>query len=134
MPINSIIYAGQTLLSLAEDTLNSAAQLLKGTTAHSNDGTPLEGTARNVIQAKGISVAVSDWISDTTYADYPYKAAVAVPGVTEDYTPYVIFSPAAADSRILCRFSNTYNGGTFIYATEIPNEALSIEKMEFIQE
>lgn len=44
MAINKVVYGGSTLIDLTGDTLDDAAKLLSGVTAHGKDGVQLTGT------------------------------------------------------------------------------------------
>lgn len=72
------------------------------------------------------TVAVSDWASDTTYTDFPYRAAVACEGVTAKYYAEVVFSPADALEGIYCPVVESCDGGVYLYASEIPGADLTI--------
>lgn len=71
-------------------------------------------------------VSVVDWVEDTTYDDFPFRAAIACEGVTEGMFPEVVFSPKDALGGIFCPVSHSYNGGVYIFATEKPSESVSI--------
>lgn len=79
-----------------------------------------------VLAFTGKAVAVSDWVSDTTYTDFPYRAAVACEGVTAKHYAEVTFAPADAISGSFAPVAESYNGGVYIYASEIPEAALTI--------
>lgn len=72
------------------------------------------------------TVSVSDWVSDTTYTDFPYRAAVACEGVTAKHYAEVVFSPTDALEGIFCPVAESYDGGVYIYVSEIPEAALTI--------
>ena len=72
------------------------------------------------------TVATSAWGSDTTYTDFPYRAAVACNGVTAKHYAEVSFSPADAISGSFAPVAESYAGGVYIYASEIPVAALTI--------
>ncbi|MGN0982799.1 MAG: hypothetical protein ACI4O0_07910 [Candidatus Limivicinus sp.] len=72
------------------------------------------------------SVAASDWVSDATYTDFPYRAAVACEGVTAKHYAEVTFSPVDALKGIFCPVTVSYDGGVYIYASEIPEAAMTI--------
>lgn len=72
------------------------------------------------------TVATSAWVSDTTYTDYPYRAAVACQGVTAKHYAEVSFSPEDAMSGSFAPVAASYGGGVYIYASEIPEAALTI--------
>lgn len=73
-------------------------------------------------------VAVSAWTADSTYEDYgySYRAAIALTGVTASFAASVVFAPAEADSGTFASVSNSYAGGVYIYANEIPTGVITI--------
>ena len=75
---------------------------------------------------KNINVAASSFVSNTTLSSHPYRASVALTGVTESMIPSVTFSQDAVNLGVLASVANTYNGGIYIYASEVPSGAISI--------
>lgn len=71
-------------------------------------------------------VAVSAWAADNTSADYPWRASVAITGVTADMRPEVRFSIADVESGIFASFAQSYAGGVYIYAAEKPGATVTI--------
>lgn len=71
-------------------------------------------------------VAVSAWASDSTSADYPWRASVAITSVTADMRPEVRFSIADVESGIFASFAQSYAGGVYIYAAEKPGATVTI--------
>ena len=72
------------------------------------------------------TVSVSDWASDTTYTDFPYRAAVVCEGVTVNHYASVVFSPTDALEGIFCSVVESYDGGVYLYANEMPSAAVTI--------
>ena len=72
------------------------------------------------------TIATSAWASDTTYADYPYRASVALPPITAVSFVEIVFSPADATSGNFAPVCDTYNGGIYIYAKAVPDAAITI--------
>ena len=72
------------------------------------------------------TVSVSAWASDTTYTDFPYRAAVACEGVTAKHYAEVTFAPADAMSGEFAPVAESYDGGVYLYASEISEAALTI--------
>ena len=62
------------------------------------------------------NTTVSDWVSDTTYADYPYKATIAATDVTSSMVAEVIYDVADAESGNYAPVCNTFDGGVYIYS------------------
>ena len=71
-------------------------------------------------------VAKADFKSDNTYTDYPYRAAIAVNGVTMNMIPEIIFDVVDAISGNYSPVAQTYNGGVYIYAASPPDNNLTI--------
>lgn len=61
-------------------------------------------------------VAVSDWDADDTYADYPYRASVALTDVEATMLPEVIYGVAEATSGNYAPICTAYAGGVYLYA------------------
>lgn len=72
------------------------------------------------------AVDASAWVSDSTYTDFPYRAAVACEGVTAKHYAEVVFSPDDAMSGSFAPVAESYDGGVYLYASEIPDAALTI--------
>lgn len=79
------------------------------------------------------TVASSAWASDSTYPDYPYRASIALSGVTANHVPSVNFSNADSLSGKLSPVSESYDGGVYIYATEALTEAVSVGSVTCIK-
>ena len=71
-------------------------------------------------------VTTSTWVSDTTYTDFPYRAAVACEGVTAKHYAEVTFAPADALNGSFAPVAVSYDGGVYLYANEMPSAALTI--------
>lgn len=72
------------------------------------------------------SVATSAWASNTTYDDYPYRAAVACSDVTADMFAEVVLAPTDAASGNIAPVCQTYAGGVYLYAKAVPDAAITI--------
>lgn len=72
------------------------------------------------------TVPTSSFLSDATYADYPYRAAIALPGAISGMIPEVIFGLAEAISGNFAPIAESYNGGVYIYAQSVPTSAITI--------
>lgn len=79
-----------------------------------------------LIVQNSVSVATSAWVSDTTYTDYPFKASIPIEGCTANHIPEITFALADATSGNFAPIAETYDGGVYIYATEVPPEAMTI--------
>lgn len=115
--------------SLTVDTTTMQAQFTALLTAIQTELAQLEaGTAVELkkLQFINTSVAVSAFTSDSTYADFPYRAAVALSGVTASMIPEVIFGLVDAASGNYAPGAESYNGGVYIYAADKPSAAITI--------
>ena len=72
------------------------------------------------------SVATSAWASNSTYTDFPYRAAVACTDVTAAMFAEVVLSPADATSGNFAPVCQTYAGGVYLYAEAVPDAAITI--------
>ena len=72
------------------------------------------------------SVAASSFASNSTYADFPYRAAVALTGVTAAMVPEVFFGLTDAMSGNFAPVAESYAGGIYIYAAAKPSAAVTI--------
>lgn len=74
------------------------------------------------------TVETSAWESDDTYGTegYAYRAAIVLSGATSDYAPEVNFSLADSISGNFAPVAETYDGGVYIYAKEIPQAAMNV--------
>ena len=77
-----------------------------------------------------VYIEPSAFAEDTTYTDYPYKADITCEGVTADYIPDVIFSNEDVLSGILAPSAEAGNNIVTIYASEIPEDPISIPVIE----
>lgn len=71
-------------------------------------------------------VAVSAFVADATYADYPYRAEVTLEGSLASMVPEVILDVADALGGNYSPVATSYDGGIYLYAAEIPATALTI--------
>ena len=71
----------------------------------------------------GVSVAASAWVSDSTYAAYPYAASIACPGVTASHVPEVVFGATEAASGNFAPVALSGSGTVKIYAATKPTAA-----------
>ena len=73
-----------------------------------------------------VSVSTSAWASDTTYADYPFKATIPITGCTVNHIPDVMLSLEDATSGNIAPVADSYAGGIYIYAKEKPTAEITI--------
>lgn len=84
------------------------------------------GAQEHFLCGRNKTIATSAWASDTTYADYPYRASVALPPITAVSFAEIVFSPTDATSGNFAPVCDTYNGGIYIYAKAVPDAVITI--------
>ena len=84
------------------------------------------GVELKKLQFNNTSVNASAFVADTTYEDYPFRAAVPLEGVLESMIPEVIFALSDATSGNFAPVAETYNGGVYLYASDVPEAVIVI--------
>ena len=84
------------------------------------------GAQERFLCGRNQTIATSAWASDATYADYPYRASVALPTITALSFVEIVFSPADATSGNFAPVCDTYAGGVYLYAKAVPDAAITI--------
>ena len=80
----------------------------------------------NTVVWSDITIPVSSWVADHTYASYPYKATLDFPGCNDTYIPEVFPSVAAIESGFLAPIAVTKTNKIELFATSQPDVELSI--------
>ena len=73
-----------------------------------------------------VVVARSAFVSDTTYSDYGYRAAISLDGVNSSMIPEVMFDADIAASGDFSSVSAAYDGGVYIYSASVPSSEIII--------
>ena len=81
----------------------------------------------------GVSVAASAWVSDSTYAAYPYAASITCPGVTASHVPEVVFGATEAASGNFAPVALSGSGTVKIYAATKPTAATTVQSITCIK-
>ena len=81
----------------------------------------------------GVSVAASAWVSDSTYAAYPYAASIACHGVTASHVPEVVFGATEAASGNFAPVALSGSGTVKIYAATKPTAAITVQSITCIK-
>lgn len=81
----------------------------------------------------GVFVAASAWVSDSTYAAYPYAASIACSGVTASYVPEVVFGAVEAASGNFAPVALSGSGTVKIYAATKPTAAITVQSITCIK-
>lgn len=80
----------------------------------------------NIKSFKNVTVNANSWVSNTTYADYPFRASIALSNITQNHYPEVTFAVADATSGNFAPVAESYAGGIYIYAKEKLSAAITI--------
>ena len=81
----------------------------------------------------GVSVAASAWVSDSTYAAYPYATSIACSGVTASHVPEVVFGATEAASGNFAPVALSGSGTVKIYAATKPTAAITVQSITCIK-
>ena len=84
------------------------------------------GPARHSLTFENVAVQAASFVSDSTYADYPYRAAVTLTGVSSSMIPEVVFGVSDAMSGNFAPIAEAYDGGIHLYAAAVPDAAITI--------
>lgn len=103
-----------------DDTLNGIADQL----AKLEAGTAVE--LKKLVFAN-TAVPVSAFVADSTYQDYPFRAAVTLENVLSFMIPNVVYSVAALTDNNFAPVAECYNGGVYIYADSKPSNPVEID-------
>lgn len=83
----------------------------------------------NLIYSDNV-ITVADWVSDSTYSAYPYRATVPCSGVDSTYFPDVCFSLTDALSGNFAPVCESIVDGVYIYASSIPTTDITIPSIK----
>lgn len=84
------------------------------------------GVELKKLQFNNVSVEVADFVADATYEDFPFRASVPLEGVIESMIPEVIFGLLDATSGLFAPVAETYNGGVYMYASDVPEANVTV--------
>lgn len=79
-----------------------------------------------VLAFENVEIQPSAWQADETYAEYPFRAAVTLSGVTENFVPDIVLSPEDALSNVFAPVADSYSGGVYLYANESPSGTITV--------
>ena len=113
----------KSLLADTQSQANSVLSAIQQELANIEAGV---GAELRKLQFNNTSVDASEFADDTTYEDYPFRAAVALDGVISSMIPEIIFSVADAISGNFAPVAETYNGGVYLYASDKPEFTVTV--------
>lgn len=71
------------------------------------------------------------FMADATYLDFPFRASVGLSGVLSTMVPHVVFDAPEAISGVFAPVAACYDGGVYLYASEVPEADITIPTMIF---
>jgi hypothetical protein len=84
------------------------------------------GVELKKLQFNNVTVPAANFVADTTYEDYPFRADVVLEGVLESMIPEVVFCLLDATSGLFAPVAETYNGGVYLYASDLPEGNVTV--------
>ena len=78
------------------------------------------------LRFQNVVVNANAWVGDTTYTNYPYRASVALSGVDSTMFPDVVIDETDKGKYEFASSSDSYNGGIHLYASSIPENAITL--------
>ena len=121
IPKSDLASAVQTSLGKADTALQTHQDIsgkLDATTAASTYATKTEMNKKQDKVLKFTNLAASQWVSDSTYADYPYRCDVTCSGVTADNYAEVVFALSQATSGSYAPLCETKANAVSIWSSE----------------
>lgn len=111
---DKIANAAVTAAKLADGSVSTAKLASSSVTA-----AKLADDAKPVVKENAV-LSGTNWQGSDIYASagFPYRASIAISGVTSRHLPIVSFSPEDALSGKYAPVAETYEGGVYIYASE----------------
>ena len=79
---------------------------------------------------QNVAVAASLWVNSSTYAGYPFAAAISCSGITSDYVPDVTFNVNEAASGTFAPVALAGSGTVTIYASEKPTGTITLPSIK----
>lgn len=123
------------------DAIDAALQALEDSKQDNLtfDETPTEGSDKpvtsggvfakynkSIIVENNKTVEAGAWAQDSTFADFPFAAEVAIVGATAEHVPDVTFNPGDILSGKFAPVAQSGEGTVKIFAKEVPEASIVI--------
>lgn len=129
--INNVgVKIGNTFIADATD-ISGLQPLLTAGNGMSIVGNTISTTATTLHKVTNTIVQVSDFVSDTQYTGYNYRADVPVIGITANDYPNVIFAVEDCISNNYSMFVESGNGYVSIWCKTLPETAITIPTITY---
>lgn len=93
-------------------------------------GEQIDTAVRKVLSTKpffDVAIDKTSYAADATYEEFPFRAAIALAGVTSDMLPTdVVYHPTQSLSGEHAPVAECYDGGIYLYATKVPDANFTI--------
>lgn len=122
------IISGTDILGTFSVNISVAANPAAGVLASENYVNWLDWIAGKLDAAKTRTFqnkTVSDWVCDSTYADFPYRGSIPCADVTAEMFTEVVFPVEDAMSGEFAPICQSYDGGVYIWATDCKDITIS---------
>ena len=113
-----------SLKAQTNQNIEDIVSLKTQTNQNIEDITNLYAEILKITPLKFTNITVNTWVSDTTYTNYSYKAAITLTGVTSSMIAEVIFNVTESESGNYAPVCETFDGGVYIYSKV--NSAITI--------
>lgn len=114
-----------TAINGVESTLSGYSALQNQVT---QNATAIAGMRNTVLVKRNVTVAVADWVADSTYQTdgFNYKAVVTFTGISSMYTPIVCFELPDALSGNFGPAAVSSSNAVTIWAKTVPAASMNI--------
>lgn len=109
--------------STMQNQFESLLNAIQNELQNLEDGT---GVELKKLKFTDVLVPSANFVDNTTYTDFPFRAEVPLDGVLGTMTPEVIFGVVDAASGNFAPVSETYTGGIYLYASSVPDSDVTI--------
>lgn len=114
---------GEIDTTVAQAQLEALLKAYEDALAAAEGGTAFE---LKRLQFTDTVVQPAAFVADSTYPDFPFRAAVALDGVLTTMTPEVVLGVSEAMSGNFAPVAETYTGGIYLYAASAPEAEITI--------
>lgn len=121
--VNGLLFKCNTAIGVGGETWTSAHWTQVSVT---NEITSITSRLEQKLLYVNTAVPSVLFASDSTYEDFPYRVAIALSSVNSSMVPELTFSLEDAVGGIFAPVAETYNGGIYAYANEIPENTTII--------
>lgn len=93
----------------------------------------VNGDALNIMTKTNVSVYSHEWVSDSTYADFGYRADITFSGIDSSWFSDVVFDVTEATSGYFAPISVTGTNKVSIYCKALPADSITIPTIKVVK-